>query len=101
MDAISPPIPLRVGATDIYWLGGGDFRLDGGTMFGPAPKVLWQKHFPAAADNTIELVNDPLLIRTAELNILVDSGLGNKLTPEQQTVLAATQWRLISQLALL
>jgi glyoxylase-like metal-dependent hydrolase (beta-lactamase superfamily II) len=101
MDETFPPTPLRVGATEIYWLSGGDFRLDGGAMFGPVPKVLWQKSYPASADNTIRLVNDPLLIRTPELNILVDSGLGNKLTPKQQAIFASTPWRLVSQLALL
>jgi len=103
MDKILPPVPLplRIGTTELHWLNGGDFRLDGGTMFGPVPKILWQKRYPAAIDNTILLANDPLLIRTPEYNILVDSGLGNKLTPKQQAIFASTQWRLLSQLALL
>lgn len=93
--------PLGIGACEIHWLKGGDFRLDGGTMFGPVPKALWQKQYPAAADNTIPLGNDPLLIRTSAMNILVDTGLGNKLTPKQQAIFAATDWPLLSQLALL
>jgi glyoxylase-like metal-dependent hydrolase (beta-lactamase superfamily II) len=103
MDEIlsSLPTPLRIGTTEIYWLSGGTFRLDGGTMFGPVPKTLWEKRYPAAVDNTILLVNDPLLIRTPEQNILVDSGLGNKLTPKQQAIFVSTEWRLVSQLALL
>jgi len=103
MDKTLPPVPLplRIGTTEIHWLSGGEFRLDGGTMFGPVPKSLWQKRYPTAADNTILLANDPLLIRTPEHNILVDSGLGNKLTPKQQAIFASTEWRLLSQLALL
>jgi glyoxylase-like metal-dependent hydrolase (beta-lactamase superfamily II) len=93
-------IPLCVGATELYWLRGGDFRLDGGTMFGPVPKSLWQKKIPADADNTVLLCNDPLLIRTPAMNILVDSGLGNKLTQQQQVIFkTASSWSLISQLA--
>ncbi len=93
-------IPLRVGATELYWLSGGDFRLDGGTMFGPVPKSLWLKKIQAAADNTIPLCNDPLLIRTPGMNILVDTGLGNKLTKKQQAIFKTTSpWRLLSQLA--
>jgi len=93
--------PLSIGACEIHWLSGGDFCLDGGAMFGPVPKTLWQRHFPPAADNTIRLCNDPLLIRTPSMNILVDSGLGNKLTRKQQAIFAATDWNLPSQLALL
>ena len=97
-----PASPLRVGATELYWLSGGDFRLDGGTMFGPVPKSLWRKKVEAAADNTILLCNDPLLIRTPGLNILVDTGLGNKLTLKQQAVFKITSpWRLLPQLAAL
>ena len=93
-------IPLRIGATELYWLSGGDFRLDGGTMFGPVPKSLWQKKVPAATDNTIPLGNDPLLIKTPGMNILVDTGLGNKLTPKQQAIFKVTSpWSLLSQLA--
>ena len=95
-----PTIPLRVGATELYWLSGGDFRLDGGTMFGPVPKSLWQKRIQADADNTIPLCNDPLLIRTPGMNVLVDTGLGNKLTQKQQAIFkTASPWSLISQLA--
>ena len=92
-------IPLRVGAAELFWLSGGDFRLDGGTMFGPVPKSLWQKKIPADADNTIPLCNDPLLIRTSTMNILVDSGLGNKLTPKEQAIFKTSPWRLLTQLA--
>ncbi len=92
-------VPLAIGACEIHWLSGGDFRLDGGAMFGPVPKALWQKYHQPAADNTILLCNDPLLIRTSAMNILVDSGLGNKLTPKQQDIFQAGPWNLLSQLA--
>ncbi len=96
-----PVIPLSIGACEIHWLSGGDFRLDGGTMFGPVPKAIWQKCSQADADNTIPLCNDPLLVITPAMNILVDTGLGNKLTPEQQAIFQAGPWNLLSQLALL
>jgi hypothetical protein len=31
---------------ELSWLQGGFFHLDGGTMFGPVPKILWQKRYP-------------------------------------------------------
>ncbi|MBW6521235.1 MAG: MBL fold metallo-hydrolase [Desulfoarculaceae bacterium] len=94
-------IPLSIGACEIHWLSGGDFRLDGGAMFGPVPKALWQKCYQPDADNTIPLCNDPLLIITPAMNILVDTGLGNKLTPKEQAIFQAGPWNLLSQLALL
>lgn len=96
-----PGSPLSIGACEIYWLSGGDFRLDGGTMFGPVPKAIWQKCSQADADNTIPLCNDPLLVITPAMNILVDTGLGNKLTPKQQAIFQAGPWNLLSQLAFL
>ena len=95
-------LPLSIGTCEIYWLRGGDFRLDGGAMFGPVPKKIWQKQVQVAADNTILLCNEPLLIRTPDRNILVDSGLGNKLTEKEQAVFSiSSPWHLLSQLALL
>ena len=93
---------LTIGRITISWLRGGDFRLDGGTMFGPVPKILWEQRIQATADNTIPMVNDPLLIRTPEHNIIVDSGLGNKLTAKQETLFQVTSpWKVIEDLAAL
>ena len=95
-------LPLGIGDMQIHWLGGGDFRLDGGTMFGPVPKVLWQKRYPADALNTIHMCNDPLLVKTPDTLLLIDSGLGNKLTDKQNSIFQVSPpWDLPSQLGLL
>ncbi len=93
--------PLVIGTCECHWLNGGSFRLDGGALFGQVPKVIWQHYYPPASDNTIALCNDPLLIRTPSLTILVDSGLGNKLTVQEQALLQTGPWQLLSQLAVL
>jgi glyoxylase-like metal-dependent hydrolase (beta-lactamase superfamily II) len=77
---------MKIGAFDIFWLPGGTFRLDGGTMFGPVPKVLWSKKYSVAGDNTIEMCNDPLFIVTTDRKILIDTGLGHKLTEKQNMI---------------
>ncbi|MGE4159759.1 MAG: MBL fold metallo-hydrolase [Planctomycetota bacterium] len=56
----------------------GDFRLDGGAMFGNVPKVLWQKTNPADADNRIAMSLRALLLRRPGQVILVDTGMGDK-----------------------
>jgi len=91
---------LQLGKVSITWLEGGGFRLDGGAMFGPVPKVLWEKRYPADANNTIALVNDPLLVRTPDCNVLIDSGLGNKLTEKQREIYRVEpSWAVPDQLA--
>jgi len=77
---------LSLGNIKITWLSGGSFKLDGGTMYGSVPKVLWQQKFPADQDNYIKMLNAPLLVQTEEFNLVVDTGLGNKLTGKQQEV---------------
>ena len=77
------PTPFRIGDIDIYWLSGGDFRLDGGTMFGAVPKVLWQKRYPVDDGNCIPMCNDPLLVRTPESLIVIDTRLGDNLSKKE------------------
>ncbi len=74
----------KLGNFEIFWLNGGEFELDGGTMFGVVPKVLWSKRYPADLgnyisheDNYIKLLNYPLLIKTPSSLVLVETGLGN------------------------
>ncbi|KEF35087.1 beta-lactamase [Deinococcus sp. RL] len=65
---------LRVGEADVYSLTDGQFRLDGGAMFGSVPKVLWERVAPADNLNRIRLRINPLLIRLGGENILVETG---------------------------
>ncbi|TFD98181.1 MBL fold metallo-hydrolase [Jeotgalibacillus sp. R-1-5s-1] len=60
----------------LYWLDGGITNMDGGAMFGVVPKPLWSRKYPVNELNQIELVTEPLLIRTGERNLLIDSGVG-------------------------
>ena len=68
----------RVGAADVYSLTDGQFRLDGGAMFGSVPKVLWEKVAPADEDNRIGLRINPLLIKLGGKNILVETGMWDR-----------------------
>ncbi|MBB5233097.1 MBL fold metallo-hydrolase [Deinococcus budaensis] len=65
---------LRVGEADVYSLTDGQFRLDGGAMFGSVPKVLWERVSPADDLNRIRLRINPLLIRLGGKNVLVETG---------------------------
>lgn len=93
---------LDLGDTRISWLNGGEFELDGGTMYGAVPKLLWSRRYPADADNCIRMLNASLLIRTPEARIVVDTGLGNKLGDKQKKIFRITRdWSLVEDLAAL
>ena len=62
----------------IYPIETGNFKLDGGAMFGVVPKVLWEKTNPADSNNLIDLSLRCLLIEDGNRLILVDTGTGNK-----------------------
>ncbi|MEN8775787.1 MAG: MBL fold metallo-hydrolase [Polaribacter sp.] len=62
----------------IYPIETGNFKLDGGAMFGVVPKTIWQKTNPADANNLIEMSMRCMLIEDGNRLILIDTGLGNK-----------------------
>lgn len=63
---------------DVYPIETGNFKLDGGAMFGVVPKTLWQRTNPADQNNLIDIAARSLLIHDRDRLILVDCGLGNK-----------------------
>lgn len=56
----------------------GNFKLDGGAMFGVVPKVLWQRNYPADENNLCNWAMRSLLIEQDDRKILIDTGIGNK-----------------------
>lgn len=63
-------------------LTGNSQKLDGGAMFGNAPKALWQRWMPADDLNRIDLGCRALLVQEDERNILVEAGIGAFFSPE-------------------
>lgn len=63
---------------NLYPINAGNFKLDGGAMFGVVPKSLWQKTNPADSNNMIDLTARCLLIEDGNRLILIDNGMGNK-----------------------
>ncbi|NNK11112.1 MAG: MBL fold metallo-hydrolase [Flavobacteriaceae bacterium] len=62
----------------LYPIEAGNFKLDGGAMFGVVPKSLWQKTNPADSNNMIDIAARCLLIEDGDRLILIDTGMGNK-----------------------
>ena len=63
---------------NLYSIQAGNFKLDGGAMFGVVPKSLWEKTNPADSDNMIDMSARCMLIENGNRLILVDAGMGNK-----------------------
>ncbi|MFM1879630.1 MAG: hypothetical protein RLZZ241_2496 [Bacteroidota bacterium] len=62
----------------LYSIETGNFKLDGGAMFGVVPKTLWSRTNPADSNNLIDMAARSLLIESGNRLILIDTGLGNK-----------------------
>jgi glyoxylase-like metal-dependent hydrolase (beta-lactamase superfamily II) len=64
----------------IHLLNTGNFKLDGGAMFGVVPKALWQKTNPADDNNLCSWAMRSMLIEDGDRLTLIDTGIGDKQT---------------------
>ena len=62
----------------LYAIETGNFKLDGGAMFGVVPKTIWNRTNPADANNLIDIAARCLLIEDDKRLILIDTGMGDK-----------------------
>ena len=62
----------------LYSINTGNFKLDGGAMFGVVPKSIWQHLNTPDENNMCNWAMRCLLIEEGERLILIDNGMGNK-----------------------
>jgi glyoxylase-like metal-dependent hydrolase (beta-lactamase superfamily II) len=62
----------------LYSVNSGNFKLDGGAMFGVVPKSVWNRTNPADENNLCSWSMRCLLVETDKRLILIDNGLGDK-----------------------
>ncbi|HKN72881.1 MAG TPA: MBL fold metallo-hydrolase, partial [Terriglobales bacterium] len=58
----------------------GTYFLDGGAFFGVVPKTMWSKKVTPDEQNRLDAGLNSLLVRTGKKNILIETGIGNKLS---------------------
>lgn len=68
---------LKINQTTLTWLNGGVSHVDGGSLFGPVPKVLWSRRYPCNEKNLVEMPTEPILVQHNQKNYLIDAGIGN------------------------
>ncbi len=79
----------RIGELEIAVLHDGTVWVDAGGPFGLVPRKLYELHIMPTSENLIPMVLNCLLVRSQGKTILVDTGLGDKLSED-----AALQWGL-------
>ena len=72
--------PLSLGDFELSTFSDGTYPLDGGAFFGVVPKVMWSKKVTADERNYVTAGLNSLLIRTGKQTVLVETGMGNKLS---------------------
>ena len=80
------PGKVKVGEFEVAMLSDGLWRNDGGCMFGVVPRELWQRDHPGDDRNRIRLnLTCPLIMRGA-IAVLVDTGIGNRLSAVERKI---------------
>jgi glyoxylase-like metal-dependent hydrolase (beta-lactamase superfamily II) len=71
---------LTLGDFELNIFSDGTYSLDGGAFFGVIPKIMWSRKAAADEKNYVPAGLNSLLIRTGKQNVLVETGMGNKLS---------------------
>jgi glyoxylase-like metal-dependent hydrolase (beta-lactamase superfamily II) len=79
---------MTFGDFELHLLSDGEFKLDGGAMFGIVPKPLWTRERAADERNRMTLACHCPLIRTGREVVLIDCGLGRKWNAKQRDIYA-------------
>jgi glyoxylase-like metal-dependent hydrolase (beta-lactamase superfamily II) len=88
----------NIGDFELTALSDGTYYLDGGAFFGIVPKVLWSKRVPSDEKNRVPTGLNSVLIRTEGKNILIETGVGNKLS-EKMVQIYGQPAKLLDQLS--
>jgi len=71
---------MALGDFELMAFSDGTYPLDGGAFFGVIPKIMWSRKMVADEKNYVTSGLNSLLIRTGKQTILVETGMGNKLS---------------------
>ena len=64
----------------------GTYFLDGGAFFGVVPKIMWSKKVTPDEKNRLDAGLNSLLVRTGKKNVLIETGIGNKLSDKMAQI---------------
>ena len=84
---------MAFGDLQLTTLHDGPFRLDGGAMFGVVPRPLWEKKAAPDDRHRIQLAMRPLLVEASWGRMLVDCGVGEKMSAKDADIYALDRSR--------
>jgi glyoxylase-like metal-dependent hydrolase (beta-lactamase superfamily II) len=88
---------ISLGDFELTAISDGTYVADGGAFFGIIPKVMWEKKIKADEFNRITVSCNSVLVRTGKQNILIETGIGNKLEEKRKKIFE-TQEKLLDNL---
>jgi len=91
------PFRTDIGDFELTSLSDGIHHLDGGAYFSVVPKTLWSKKLPPDENNRVPSGLNSVLIRTGDRNVLIETGIGNKL-PEKMAQIYGQPAKLLDSL---
>lgn len=77
---------MNLGDFELTAVSDGLYRLDGGAFFGIVPKSMWSKKVQADENNLVPVGLNSIVVRTGEQTILIETGIGNKLSEKMQKI---------------
>jgi glyoxylase-like metal-dependent hydrolase (beta-lactamase superfamily II) len=77
---------MNLGDLELTAVSDGIYHLDGGGYFGVVPKKLWEKKAPANQDNLVPTGLNSVVVRTGKQTILIETGIGNKLSEKMAKI---------------
>ena len=89
---------LMLGNFELSVFSDGTYPLDGGALFGVVPKLMWSRKLAADDRNYVTAGLNSLLIRTGKQTVLIETGMGNKLS-ERMVKFYGQPARLLDNLA--
>jgi len=77
---------MTLGDFELTGVSDGIYYLDGGAFFGVVPKVIWERKMPADEKNRVPAGLNSLVVRTGEHTVLIETGIGNKLSEKMAQI---------------
>jgi len=77
---------LTIGGNELTILSDGTYELDGGAFFGVVPKVMWEKRVQPDSRNMLKVGTNSLLVRDGKRTVLIETGIGPKLSEKSQSI---------------
>jgi len=87
-----PSVTFHIGDIEILPVNDGMTYIDAGGAFGLTPRALYRTYLPPDSDNRVGMALNCVVLRVDGTTILIDTGVGDKLTEKQRS-----NWNLVQR----